>query len=201
MRAPRRKRRCWPPAPEGGGAPPKPQLTLEGPALGQSGAAGGGGAQSAEPPIPLPQYARQGYQQRQQARYGPQNPPPPVQHRGLSSRTILIILLAVVLMPLWLGLAGALLGVIGAVLGTGFGLFFGGVGAVVGTVAVMAANVPAAFAAGWPVGLFMVGLCLLAIAVGVALICAGVWFFAWLLPTLFRLVKKGWNALFCKEVH
>lgn len=159
---------------------PEPQA-----AQAQSGpAAPGAGAAAA---IPLPPYARPGAAQ----------PAPP--RKGMSDRTILLIILAVVLFPLWIGLAGAVFGVLMGIVGAAFGLFFGGVGTVIGIVTVLVANTPAAFGAGIPVGLFMVGLCLLALALGVALITAAVWLVAWLLPACWRLAKRAWRALTGKK--
>lgn len=117
----------------------------------------------------------------------------------MSDRTILLIILAVVLFPLWIGLAGTVFGILMGLVGAALGLFFGGVGTVVGIVAVLAANTPAAFAAGWPTGLFMVGLCLLALALGIALIAVAVWLVAWLLPACWRLTKRAWRALTGKK--
>lgn len=134
-------------------------------------------------PIPLPPCARPGAT------------PPPPPRKGMSDRTILLILLAVVLSPLWIGLAGTILGILMGLVGAALGIFFGGVATVVAVVAVLVANTPAAFAAGWPVGLFMVGLCLLALALGVALIAAAVWLATWLVPACWRLVKRAWRAL------
>lgn len=159
---------------------PEPQA-----AQAQSGpAAPGAGAAAA---IPLPPYARPGAV------------PPAPPRKGMSDRTILLIILAVVLFPLWIGLAGTIFGILMGLVGAAFGLFFGGVGTVVGIVAVLAANTPAAFGAGIPVGLFMVGLCLLALALGVALITAAVWLVAWLLPACWRLAKRAWRALTGKK--
>lgn len=159
---------------------PEPQA-----AQAQSGpAAPGAGAAAA---IPLPPYARPGAAQ----------PAPP--RKGMSDRTILLIILAVVLFPLWIGLAGAVFGILMGIVGAALGLFFGGVGTVVGIVAVLTANTPAAFGAGIPVGLFMVGLCLLALALGVALITAAVWLVAWLLPACWRLILRAWRALTGKK--
>ena len=137
--------------------------------------------------IPLPPYARPGAAQ----------PAPP--RKGMSDRTILLIILAVVLFPLWIGLAGAVFGVLMGIVGAAFGFFFGGVGTVIGIVTVLVANTPAAFGAGIPVGLFMVGLCLLALALGVALITAAVWLVAWLLPACWRLILRAWRALTGKK--
>lgn len=159
---------------------PEPQT-----AQAQSGpAAPGAGAAAA---IPLPPYARPGAV------------PPAPPRKGMSDRTILLIILAVVLFPLWIGLAGTIFGILMGLVGAALGLFFGGVGTVVGIVAVLAANTPAAFGAGIPVGLFMVGLCLLALALGVALITAAVWLVAWLLPACWRLAKRAWRALTGKK--
>ena len=155
---------------------PEPQA-----AQAQSGpAAPGAGAAAA---IPLPPYARPGAV------------PPAPPRKGMSDRTILLIILAVVLFPLWIGLAGTILGILMGLVGAALGIFFGGVATVVAVVAVLVANTPAAFAAGWPVGLFMVGLCLLALALGVALIAAAVWLTTWLVPACWRLVKRAWRAL------
>lgn len=137
--------------------------------------------------IPLPPYARPGAAQ----------PAPP--RKGMSDRTILLIILAVVLFPLWIGLAGTVFGVLMGIVGAAFGFFFGGVGTVIGVVTVLVANTPAAFGAGIPVGLFMVGLCLLALALGVALITAAVWLVAWLLPACWRLILRAWRALTGKK--
>lgn len=159
---------------------PEPQA-----AQAQSGpAAPGAGAAAA---IPLPPYARPGAA------------PPAPPRKGMSDRTILLIILAVVLFPLWIGLAGAVFGVLMGIVGAAFGFFFGGVGTVIGIVTVLVANTPAAFGAGIPVGLFMVGLCLLALALGVALITAAVWLVAWLLPACWRLAKRAWRALTGKK--
>lgn len=159
---------------------PEPQA-----AQAQSGpAAPNAGAAAA---IPLPPYARPGAAQ----------PAPP--RKGMSDRTILLIILAVVLFPLWIGLAGAVFGVLMGIVGAAFGFFFGGVGTIIGIVTVLVANTPAAFGAGIPVGLFMVGLCLLALALGVALITAAVWLVAWLLPACWRLAKRAWRALTGKK--
>lgn len=133
--------------------------------------------------IPLPPYARPGAAQ----------PAPP--RKGMSDRTILLIILAVVLFPLWIGLAGTIFGILMGLVGAALGLFFGGVATVVSIVAVLTANTPAAFAAGWPTGLFMVGLCLLGLALGIALITAAVWLVAWLLPACWRLILRAWRAL------
>ena len=137
--------------------------------------------------IPLPPYARPGAV------------PPAPPRKGMSDRTILLIILAVVLFPLWIGLAGAVFGVLMGIVGAAFGFFFGGVGTIIGIVTVLVANTPAAFGAGIPVGLFMVGLCLLALALGVALITAAVWLVAWLLPACWRLAKRAWRALTGKK--
>lgn len=137
--------------------------------------------------IPLPPYARPGAV------------PPAPPRKGMSDRTILLIILAVVLFPLWIGLAGTVFGILMGLVGAVLGLFFGGVGTVVGIVAVLAANTPAAFAAGWPTGLFMVGLCLLALALGIALIAVAVWLVAWLLPACWRLILRAWRALTGKK--
>lgn len=159
---------------------PEPQT-----AQAQSGpAAPGAGAAAA---IPLPPYARPGAV------------PPAPPRKGMSDRTILLIILAVVLFPLWIGLAGTVFGILMGLVGAALGLFFGGVGTVVGIVAVLAANTPAAFAAGWPTGLFMVGLCLLALAQGIALIAVAVWLVAWLLPACWRLILRAWRALTGKK--
>lgn len=147
-------------------------------------AAPGAGAAAA---IPLPPYARPGAV------------PPAPPRKGMSDRTILLIILAVVLFPLWIGLAGTVFGILMGLVGAALGLFFGGVGTVVGIVAVLAANTPAAFAAGWPTGLFMVGLCLLALALGIALIAVAVWLVAWLLPACWRLIMRAWRALTGKK--
>ena len=90
---------------------------------------------------------------------------------------------------------GILLGIVGAALG----FFFGGVATVVAVAAVLTANTPAAFAAGFPVGLFMVGVCLLGLALGVALITAAVWLATWLVPAGFRLAKRAWHRLVDKR--
>lgn len=137
--------------------------------------------------IPLPPYARPGAV------------PPAPPRKGMSDRTILLIILAVVLFPLWIGLAGTVFGILMGLVGAVLGLFFGGVGTVVGIVAVLAANTPAAFAAGWPTGLFMVGLCLLALALGIALIAVAVWLVVWLLPACWRLILRAWRALTGKK--
>lgn len=159
---------------------PEPQA-----AQAQSGpAAPGAGAAAA---IPLPPYARPGAV------------PPAPPRKGMSDRTILLIILAVVLFPLWIGLAGTIFGILMGLVGAALGLFFGGVGTVVGIVAVLAANTPAAFAAGWPTGLFMVGLCLLGLALGIALIAVAVWLVAWLLPACWRLIMRAWRALTGKK--
>lgn len=159
---------------------PEPQA-----AQAQSGpAAPGAGAAAA---IPLPPYARPGAAQ----------PAPP--RKGMSDRTILLIILAVVLFPLWIGLAGAVFGILMGLVGAALGLFFGGVATVVSIVAVLTANTPAAFAAGWPTGLFMVGLCLLGLALGIALIAVAVWLVAWLLPACWRLILRAWRALTGKK--
>lgn len=159
---------------------PEPQA-----AQAQSGsAAPGAGAAAA---IPLPPYARPGAV------------PPAPPRKGMSDRTILLIILAVVLFPLWIGLAGTIFGILMGLVGAALGLFFGGVGTVVGIVAVLAANTPAAFAAGWPTGLFMVGLCLLGLALGIALIAVAVWLVAWLLPACWRLILRAWRALTGKK--
>lgn len=166
----------------------------QGPAAQEAQAAGPAG--SGVPPassaaagasIPLPPYARPGAAQ----------PAPP--RKGMSDRTILLIILAVVLFPLWIGLAGAVFGVLMGLVGAALGLFFGGVATVVSIVAVLTANTPAAFAAGWPTGLFMVGLCLLALALGIALIAVAVWLVAWLLPACWRLILRAWRALTGKK--
>lgn len=149
-----------------------------------SGPAPAAGAAAA---IPLPPYARPGAV------------PPPPPRKGMSDRTILLIILAVVLFPLWIGLAGTIFGILMGLVGAAFGFFFGGVATVVGIVAVLAANTPAAFAAGWPTGLFMVGLCLLALALGIALIAVAVWLVAWLLPACWRLILRAWRALTGKK--
>lgn len=159
---------------------PEPQA-----AQAQSGpTAPGAGAAAA---IPLPPYARPGAV------------PPAPPRKGMSDRTILLIILAVVLFPLWIGLAGTIFGILMGLVGAAFGLFFGGVGTVVGIVAVLAANTPAAFAAGWPTGLFMMGLCLLGLALGIALIAVAVWLVAWLLPACWRLILRAWRALTGKK--
>lgn len=137
--------------------------------------------------IPLPPYARPGAV------------PPAPPRKGMSDRTILLIILAVVLFPLWIGLAGTVFGILMGLVGAALGLFFGGVATVVGIVAVLTANTPAAFAAGWPTGLFMVGLCLLGLALGIALIAVAVWLVAWLLPACWRLILRAWRALTGKK--
>ena len=147
----------------------------------------GPGPGAAAAAIPLPPCARPGAV------------PPPLPRKGMSDRTILLIILAVVLFPLWIGLAGTIFGILMGVVGAAIGFFFGGVGTVVGIVAVLVANTPAAFAAGWPTGLFMVGMCLLALALGVALIAVAVWLVAWLLPACWRLTKRAWRALTGKK--
>lgn len=157
---------------------PEPQA-----AQAQSGPA----APNAAAAIPLPPYARPGAV------------PPAPPRKGMSDRTILLIILAVVLFPLWIGLAGTIFGILMGLVGAALGLFFGGVGTVVGIVAVLAANTPAAFAAGWPTGLFMVGLCLLGLALGIALIAVAVWLVAWLLPACWRLILRAWRALTGKK--
>ena len=166
----------------------------QGPAAQEAQAAGPAGAgappassAAAGASIPLPPYARPGAAQ----------PAPP--RKGMSDRTILLIILAVVLFPLWIGLAGAVFGVLMGIVGAAFGFFFGGVGTIIGIVTVLVANTPAACGAGIPVGLFMVGLCLLALALGVALITAAVWLVAWLLPACWRLAKRAWRALTGKK--
>lgn len=137
--------------------------------------------------IPLPPYARPGAA------------PPAPPRKGMSDRTILLIILAVVLFPLWIGLAGTVFGILMGLVGAALGLFFGGVATVVSIVAVLTANTPAAFAAGWPTGLFMVGLCLLGLALGIALIAVAVWLVAWLLPACWRLILRAWRALTGKK--
>lgn len=137
--------------------------------------------------IPLPPYARPGAV------------PPAPPRKGMSDRTILLIILAVVLFPLWIGLAGTVFGILMGLVGAAFGFFFGGVGTVIGIVTVLVANTPAAFGAGIPVGLFMVGLCLLGLALGIALIAAAVWLVAWLLPACWRLILRAWRALTGKK--
>ena len=166
----------------------------QGPAAQEAQAAGLAGAgappassAAAGASIPLPPYARPGAAQ----------PAPP--RKGMSDRTILLIILAVVLFPLWIGLAGAVFGVLMGIVGAAFGFFFGGVGTIIGIVTVLVANTPAAFGAGIPVGLFMVGMCLLALALGVALIAAAVWLVAWLLPACWRLILRAWRALTGKK--
>lgn len=161
--------------------PPPPPAGPEGPEPPPPGPAQPAG------PIPLPPCARPGAT------------PPPAPAKGMSDRTILFILLAVLLSPLWLSMAGVILGVVLGILGAAVGFFFGGVGTIVGIVTVLVANTPAAFGAGIPVGLFMVGMCLLALALGVALIAAAVWLVAWLLPAAWRLLRRAWRALTGKK--
>ena len=166
---------------------PEPPAPAEEPAPGGAGPnvppAGAGGAAS----IPLPPCARPGAM------------PPPPPRRGMSDRTILLIILAVVLSPLWIGLAGTVLGILLGIVGAALGFFFGGVATVVAVAAVLAANTPAACAAGFPVGLFMVGVCLRGLALGVALITAAVWLATWLVPAGFRLAKRAWHRLVDKR--
>lgn len=164
--------------------PAAPEQTAGGAGAGVPSASSGASGAS----IPLPPYARPGAV-----------PPPPPRSRGMSDRTILLVIVAVLLFPLWIGLAGTIFGVLMGIVGAALGLFFGGVGTVVGIVAVLAANTPAAFAASWPTGLFMVGLCLLALALGIALIAVAVWLVAWLLPACWRLVMRAWRALTGKK--
>lgn len=166
----------------------------QGPAAQEAQAAGPAGAgappassAAAGASIPLPPYARPGAV------------PPAPPRKGMSDRTILLIILAVVLFPLWIGLAGAVFGVLMGIVGAAFGFFFGGVGTIIGIVTVLVANTPAAFGAGIPVGLFMVGLCLLGLALGIALITAAVWLVAWLLPACWRLILRAWRALTGKK--
>ncbi len=166
----------------------------QGPAAQEAQAAGPAGAgappassAAAGASIPLPPYARPGAV------------PPAPPRKGMSDRTILLIILAVVLFPLWIGLAGTVFGILMGLVGAALGLFFGGVATVVSIVAVLVANTPAAFGAGIPVGLFMVGLCLLALALGIALITAAVWLVAWLLPACWRLILRAWRALTGKK--
>ena len=137
--------------------------------------------------IPLPPYARPGAV------------PPAPPRKGMSDRTILLIILAVVLFPLWIGLAGTVFGILMGLVGAAFGFFFGGVGTVIGIVTVLVANTPAAFGAGIPVGLCLLGLCLLGLALGIALIAAAVWLVAWLLPACWRLILRAWRALTGKK--
>ena len=101
----------------------------QGPAAQEAQAAGPAG--SGVPPassaaagasIPLPPYARPGAV------------PPAPPRKGMSDRTILLIILAVVLFPLWIGLAGAVFGVLMGIVGAAFGFFFGGVGTIIGIV-------------------------------------------------------------------
>ena len=165
----------------------------QGPAAQDAQAAGPAGAgappassAAAGASIPLPPYARPGAV------------PPAPPRKGMSDRTILLIILAVVLFPLWIGLAGTVFGILMGLVGAALGLF-GGVATVVSIVAVLTANTPAAFAAGWPTGLFMVGLCLLGLALGIALIAVAVWLVAWLLPACWRLILRAWRALTGKK--
>ena len=159
----------------------------QGPAAQEAQAFSGVTRSAALASIPLPPYARPGAV------------PPAPPRKGMSDRTILLIILAVVLFPLWIGLAGAVFGVLMGIVGAAFGFFFGGVGTIIGIVTVLVANTPAAFGAGIPVGLFMVGLCLLGLALGIALITAAVWLVAWLLPACWRLILRAWRALTGKK--
>mgnify|MGYP002585377349 CR=1 FL=1 len=187
-------------------AGPAPELTLEGPDW----AAGKPQEQpqaEEEPPqeaqpehqIPLPVYARPrpaGMGAAAQA--VPQYTPHPggAQPRRLSNNAILLIVLAVLLLPLWGGLLTGALGVLFGFLCVGFALVIAGGATIVAVIAVLAANASAAFAAGIPVGLITVGLCLAAAALGVLLIAGGLWFNFRAIPALWRGLKKAINWLF-----
>ena len=187
-------------------AGPAPELTLEGPDW----AAGKPQEQpqaEEEPPrqaqpehqIPLPVYARPrptGMGAAAQA--VPQYTPHPggAQPRRLSNNAILLIVLAVLLLPLWGGLLPGALGVLFGFLCVGFALVIAGGATIVAVIAVLAANASAAFAAGIPVGLITVGLCLAAAALGVLLIAGGLWFNFRAIPALWRGLKKAINWLF-----
>ena len=105
-------------------------------------------------------------------------------------------MLAVLLLPLWGGLLTGALGVLFGFLCVGFALVIAGGATIVAVIAVLAANASAAFAAGIPVGLITVGLCLAAAALGVLLIAGGLWFNFRAIPALWRGLKKAINWLF-----
>lgn len=188
-----------------------PQLTLEGPdwaAARQPEQAGQPEAESApgqpEHQIPLPMYARPQYRtqttyepaggsyESDGAGYGRSAAP----RRHMSNSAILFIVLAVLLFPAWGGLLTGVLGVLFGVLCVGFALMFAGLATVVAVIAILALNGAAAFAAGIPVGMLMVGICLLALTLGMLLFAGGLWFNFRALPALWRLLKKAVRAVF-----
>ena len=171
--------------------------------------------------IPLPMYARPGYQQPQapqpgeygsdfgahaegRAQYGPADggaqyataSRQPAQKRRMNDKTILIIILICLLFPVWGGLFTGLLGLIFGILSAGFAMMFAGVTALVAAIAVAVVNLPAAFAAGVGVGLLTLGLLLFAVTIGFLVLIAGIWFTFRLIPCLWKFGKDCWNKLF-----
>lgn len=125
------------------------------------------------------------------------------QNMDKTTKTILLVLLAVVTSPLWLGILGAAAGLILGLFGTVLGLLFaaamivlsfyiaafvlGGVG--------ISMFVAGGIAAG--IGLFGIGLLLLALAILGTVCC--VWLFGRFLPWLVRKFVELCERLFCRK--
>lgn len=113
-------------------------------------------------------------------------------YNSTNSRVLWIVLI-VVTFPIWIGLLGGLIGaffgIIGAmfgVFGAGFGCVFAGFANFWAGITMISSSLPNAFAT--------MGVSLLAIAVGAALVGCAVWLLSWGIPAGCRIIKNlfGW---------
>ena len=115
---------------------------------------------------------------------------------------VLIVIACILLSPAILGAVASLFGVIVGIFGTLIGLivalFVGGVALVVAGGVVFVSAFPTMLASGF-VGIFLIGLSLLLIAIGILLVMSGVWICGWALPTFVKWIVKTCRKLSKKE--
>lgn len=112
------------------------------------------------------------------------------QNSGRRGNGALWLLLVVLTIPLWGGLFGVVLGVFGTLVGA----FAAGIGLVAGAAAAVAAAVPLLTGA-FADGVLVIGLSLLAAALGLVMLAGCLWCFSEGLPAAFRGLRQGIGAL------
>lgn len=144
--------------------------------------------------IPLPIYARPRKEQPGQV--------PPLYKESVSrmdrkSRNILLILLAVLLFPIWVGLLTGVVGVLIGIVSAGIALLVGGVVSVITSVVVLVLKMGLFMSAGIGTALVTIGLLFLAMLFGVLIAGLGTGILFWFIPSLWKIFKKFVIAPLC----
>lgn len=114
------------------------------------------------------------------------------------TKIVLIIVACVVLWPLVFGVGGSLLGAIVCVLATFVGLTCAGWAMLLAALGLFIFGIVCTFH-NPALGIFVISCSLIVAAFGLAFVVLTIWLWSYVVPYIFRGIKKVWNSIFHKE--